>query len=64
MSAVHVTVIQPAKQPEVDFIKVGRKARIIEMAPSFAPYTYAQVFEKLFTSAKDGHEGVGCKNSL
>ena len=30
----------------------------------FAPYFYAQLFEKLFTAAKVGHEGVGRKNSL
>ena len=47
-----------------DFINVGCKVRIIEIAISICTLACAQLFEKLFTGIKVGREGVGCKNSL
>ena len=45
-------------RPGVDFIKVGHKAQIIEIALSICALRLAQLFEKFFIGAKVGREGA------
>ena len=57
-------IVETILLSEVDFIKVGRRVQIIEIALSICTLRLRPTFEKLFTDVKFQRKGIRRKKSL